>query len=177
LQSPGLVASASNTPPQNDNPLALDSERHVDSTLESLIAAEEEDGFGDFTSIRPNEIGQPQTTHRSPATLPPAAQFTQTLDHVPGQTAVLIGGSSESDPWLLRHCRFDEYGLKSLYGFRIRNVGGVPLTDKIPMHFIMTPDSAHDTAVADTKVKEAGTLRAELDELIPGEWGVRLIRL
>lgn len=109
--------------------------------------------------------------------LPVATQFSQTIEDLPGQTAMLLGTSSESDPWLLRHCRFDEFGLRRFYGLQYRNLGGVPTMDKIPVHFIVTPDSAHDAAAAETRVVDTSSLRIRLEELIPAECGVRLVKL
>lgn len=109
--------------------------------------------------------------------LPPPTQFSQTLDNIKDHTAVLLGGSSESDPWLLRHCRFDEYGLRSLYDFQLRHVGGVPTTEKIPVHFLVTADALTEAAVAETRVAHTSELRDQLNQLIPTAWGVRLVRL
>jgi urease len=95
-------------------------------------------------------------------------QFSKSLDDINGQTSILLGASSESDPWLLRHCQFDEYGLRSFYGLQFRNIGGVPNWQKIPVHFIVRQD---ETGVVDA------SLRARLNELIPVSWGLRLIRL
>ncbi|PCD23943.1 hypothetical protein AU210_015457 [Fusarium oxysporum f. sp. radicis-cucumerinum] len=95
-------------------------------------------------------------------------QFSKSLDDINGQTSILLGASSESDPWLLRHCQFDEYGLRSFYGLQFRNIGGVPNRQKIPVHFIVRQD---ETDMVDA------SLRARLNELIPVSWGLRLIRL
>jgi hypothetical protein len=109
--------------------------------------------------------------------LTPAMQYSQTMEDLPGQTAMLLGTSSEADPWLLRHCQFNEYGLKSFYNMTFRNIGGVPMMEKIPVHFGVTPDSAHNAAAAETMVAETRLLRAQLEQLVPAEWGVRLVRL
>ncbi|KAI8649066.1 hypothetical protein NCS55_01480200 [Fusarium keratoplasticum] len=109
--------------------------------------------------------------HRAPTldgvTSPTQLQFSQSLDDIHGQTPILLGSSSESDPWLLRHCQFDEYGLRSFYGLQFRNIGGVPNRQKIPVHFIVTPSA----------MTETGSLRAKLNELIPVSWGIRLVKL
>lgn len=104
-------------------------------------------------------------------------QFSQTLDDLHDQTAILLGASSESDPWLLRHCQFDEYGVRGFYGLHFRNIGGVPNREKIPVHFIMTPNSTTEAGVAETQVTETSVLRSKLNELIPVPWGIRLIKL
>ncbi|RKK41474.1 hypothetical protein BFJ66_g10972 [Fusarium oxysporum f. sp. cepae] len=95
-------------------------------------------------------------------------QFSKSLDDINGQTSILLGASSESDPWLLRHCQFDEYGLRSFYGLQFRNIGGVPNKQKIPVHFIVRQDE---------KDMVDASLRVRLNELIPVSWGLRLIRL
>ncbi|KAM5364173.1 hypothetical protein ACJA88_013127 [Fusarium oxysporum] len=95
-------------------------------------------------------------------------QFSKSLDDINGQTSILLGASSESDPWLLRHCQFDEYGLRSFYGLQFRNIGGVPNRQKIPVHFIVRQDE---------KDMVDASLRVRLNELIPVSWGLRLIRL
>ena len=107
----------------------------------------------------------------------PATQFSQSLDHVMGHTAVLLGGSSEADPWLLRHCRFDDYGLRQFHELQFRHVGGVPTVGKIPVHFLVTPDNLIDGAAAETQVAEINQLREQLNQVIPLAWGVRLVRL
>lgn len=104
-------------------------------------------------------------------------QFSQTLDDLYGQTAILLGASSESDPWLLRHCQFDEYGLRGFYDIHFRNIGGVPNMQKVPVHFIVTPDSITEAGVAETRVAETSSLRDKLNGLIPVSWGIRLIKL
>ncbi|KAL5590947.1 hypothetical protein FOBRF1_014504 [Fusarium oxysporum] len=98
----------------------------------------------------------------------PETLFSKSLDDINGQTSILLGASSESDPWLLRHCQFDEYGLRSFYGLQFRNIGGVPNRQKIPVHFIVRQD---EMGVVDA------SLRVRLNELIPVSWGLRLIRL
>ncbi|KAF5650937.1 urea amidohydrolase (urease) alpha subunit [Fusarium sp. NRRL 25303] len=95
-------------------------------------------------------------------------QFSKSLDDTNGSTSILLGASSESDPWLLRHCQFDEYGLRSFFGLQFRNIGGVPNRQKIPVHFIVRQD---ETNVIDS------SLRTRLNDLIPASWGLRLIRL
>ncbi|RGP60881.1 hypothetical protein FSPOR_10382 [Fusarium sporotrichioides] len=99
-------------------------------------------------------------------------QFSKSLHDIQGQTSVLLGASSESDPWLLRHCQFDEYGLRSFYGLQFRNIGGVPTRQKIPVHFIVTPKSTNDATF-----EKIISLRSRLNELIPASWGIRLVKL
>ena len=83
------------------------------------------------------------------------------------------GTSSESDPWLLRHCQFDESGLRSFYGLQFRNIGGVPNRQKIPVHFILTPKHK-DQAEG---IGRETSLRHRLNSLIPVSWGICLIKL
>lgn len=100
-------------------------------------------------------------------------QFSHTLDGGNDQTCILLGTSSESDPWLLRHCQFDEYGLRSFYGLQFRNIGGVPNRQKIPVHFILTPKHKDQAQC----IGRETPLRERLNTLIPVSWGIRLIKL
>lgn len=100
-------------------------------------------------------------------------QFPQTLDGGNDQTCILLGTSSESDPWLLRHCQFDEYGLRSFYGLQFRNIGGVPNRQKIPVHFILTSKHPNEG----TGLDKGRLLRDRLNVLIPVAWGLKLIKL
>ncbi|ENH69263.1 Urease [Fusarium oxysporum f. sp. cubense race 1] len=126
-----------------------------------------------FAATPPVLSHQSQVPYHQASTLGSVAtttqlQFSKSLDDINGQTSILLGASSESDPWLLRHCQFDEYGLRRFYGLQFRNIGGVPNWQKIPVHFIVRQD---ETGVVDA------SLRARLNELIPVSWGLRLIRL
>ncbi|KAI7763483.1 hypothetical protein LZL87_010548 [Fusarium oxysporum] len=126
-----------------------------------------------FAATTPVLSHQSQVPYHQAPTLGSVAtttqlQFSKSLDDIHGQTSILLGASSESDPWLLRHCQFDEYGLRSFYGLQFRNIGGVPNRQKIPVHFIVRQDEAN---IIDA------SLRAKLNELIPVSWGLRLIRL
>ncbi|KZL73296.1 fungal specific transcription factor domain protein [Colletotrichum tofieldiae] len=107
----------------------------------------------------------------------PATQISQSLDQLPGCSMMLLGGSSGLDPWLLRHFRFDELGLQSFYKYHIRNAGGVPTFDKIPVHFILTSDELTATTSVESKLYDMGDLRHQLELLIPPYIGARLIRL
>ncbi|RKK68716.1 Urease [Fusarium oxysporum] len=126
-----------------------------------------------FAATPPVLSHQSQVPYHQASTLGSVAtttqlQFSKPLDDINGQTSILLGASSESDPWLLRHCQFDEYGLRRFYGLQFRNIGGVPNWQKIPVHFIVRQD---ETGVVDA------SLRARLNGLIPVSWGLRLIRL
>ncbi|TQN65647.1 putative transcriptional regulatory protein [Colletotrichum shisoi] len=78
---------------------------------------------------------------------------------------MLLGGSSSLDPWLLRHLRFDELGLQSFYKYHVRNAGGVPTSDKIPVHFILTSDEVAADAPAEGLETEAETKLPEVETL------------
>ncbi|KAI1036175.1 hypothetical protein LB504_011413 [Fusarium proliferatum] len=126
-----------------------------------------------FAATTPLSSHQSQVLYHQAPTLGSVAtttqlQFSKSLDDTSGSTSILLGASSESDPWLLRHCQFDEYGLRSFYGLQFRNIGGVPNRQKIPVHFIVRQD---ETNVIDS------SLRTRLNDLIPASWGLRLIRL
>ncbi|UNI24521.1 hypothetical protein JDV02_010258 [Purpureocillium takamizusanense] len=107
----------------------------------------------------------------------PSTQLSQSLDQIQGHAAVLLGGSSESDPWLLRHCRFDELGLRTFHKLHFRHAGGVPTGDKIPVHFLVSSDELCESAAGETRLAGERELREELDMLVPPAYGMRLIRL
>jgi hypothetical protein len=109
----------------------------------------------------------------------PTPQAIQTLDHLKGVSSQLIGASGESDPWLLRHCKFDEHGflLFDQVHFHFRNAGGVPRDEKIPVHFLVTGDELYDTAKQTTKYPSIGARRDELNSLVSLECGQRLVSL
>ena len=65
----------------------------------------------------------------SPSSLPlhqlpevPTPQAIQSLDFLKGCSSQVIGASGESDPWLLRHCKFDEHGLLLLHQVHLSQV-------------------------------------------------------
>lgn len=105
-----------------------------------------------------------------------ATQLSQTMDCIPGHSALLLGASSESDPWLLRHCHFDGLGLRSVHRLYFRNAGGVPTADKIPVHFLVSDDKylAHPLGGLRDAVEGA---RERLAQLVVPAYGVRLVRL
>ncbi|KAL3456268.1 hypothetical protein BJX64DRAFT_281500 [Aspergillus heterothallicus] len=104
-------------------------------------------------------------------------QAIQTLDLLPGMCAHVMGNSGESDPFLLRHCKFDDYGLLHFQHVRFRNAGGVPLAEKIPVHFLVTDASVYESAKASTRVARQSSPRDVLNSLIPIDHGQRLIAL
>ncbi|CBF83901.1 Zn(II)2Cys6 transcription factor [Aspergillus nidulans FGSC A4] len=105
-------------------------------------------------------------------------QAIQTLDLLPDVSAQLVGSSGESDPFLLRHCKFDDYGFLHFHQVRFRNAGGVPLNEKIPVHYLVTDDALYESAAASTKAARGySTPRQELDVLVPVDHGQRLISL
>jgi hypothetical protein len=112
------------------------------------------------------------TVGRSPT------QFVQSLDQLQGFSAQLFGASAESDPWLLRHCSFDDAGVKCFYKVHFRNAGGVPTAEKIPVHFMLAADDLASSAKQETSCRFGGdTTREELDRLVPRDYGQRLVSL
>ncbi|KAL4895528.1 fungal-specific transcription factor domain-containing protein [Aspergillus ambiguus] len=109
---------------------------------------------------------------------PSPTQFVQSLDQLEGFSAQLFGASAESDPWLLRHCSFDDSGVKCFYKVHFRNAGGVPTADRIPVHFMIAADELAASAKQETCCRTAGeTTREELNRLVPPEYGQRLVSL
>ncbi|KAG2417269.1 hypothetical protein HFD88_008488 [Aspergillus terreus] len=109
---------------------------------------------------------------------PSPTQFVQSLDQLEGFSAQLFGASAESDPWLLRHCAFDDSGVKCFYKVHFRNAGGVPTADRIPVHFMIAADELAASAKQETSCRTAGeATRDELNRLVPPEYGQRLVSL
>ena len=109
---------------------------------------------------------------------PSVTQFVQSLDQLEGFSAQLFGASAESDPWLLRHCSFDDGGVKGFYKVHFRNAGGVPTFDKIPVHFMIAADDLAASAKRETSCRTAdGATREELNRLVPLDCGQRLVSL
>ena len=106
-----------------------------------------------------------------------STQISQNLDCIDGHHCQLFGGSSEADPWLLRHCRYDELGFRKFPRVHFRNAGGVPTRDKIPAHFMVSEDRLGEVSRAETRLSGDSDLRAELAFYVPPDCGLRLIRL
>lgn len=104
-------------------------------------------------------------------------QTIQTLDGLPGVSFQVIGASGESDPWLLQHCRFDEHGFLRLHQVHFRNAGGVPLDEKVPVHFLVTGEQLYGASKDATRFRQRALIRKELDSLVPLEYGQRLVAL
>jgi hypothetical protein len=121
----------------------------------------------EFNTVSPlNQIGLPQTV-----------QYVCSLDQISGATAQLCGISAELDPWLLRHCKYDEYGMRRLQNIHIRNVGGVPIRRLVPVHFTVADDHLLEPAQTGMSPDERAYKRHELERLVPPEHGTRLLSL
>lgn len=110
----------------------------------------------------------------------PKIQHIRSLDQLNTSTAQLFGTSAESDPWLLRHCKYDDNGMRHLHGIHFRNVGGVPVEGLVPVHFLVTEDSLLVPSKESTSCSvevDVLKIRDELNEMIPFKFGVRLILL
>ncbi|XWW94636.1 hypothetical protein V2A60_002581 [Cordyceps javanica] len=106
-----------------------------------------------------------------------STQLSQTMDTMDGHSIMLLGASSESDPWLLRHCHFDQLGLRSVHRMYIRNAGGVPTRDKIPVHFIVSDNKYLNHPLLPPYHAVGGDARLQLNQLVQPTYGVRLISL
>jgi len=104
----------------------------------------------------------------------PLTQISQSLENMQGYRYQLCGISSDADPWLLRHCKFDDYGFQKFYNVHFRNAGGVPTRELIPAHFAVTQQ---DAASIENKAAQDQNLRAELATMVPLNHGQRLLRL
>ncbi|RAO65189.1 uncharacterized protein BHQ10_001201 [Talaromyces amestolkiae] len=110
----------------------------------------------------------------------PKIQHIRSLDQLNASTAQLFGTSAESDPWLLRHCKYDDNGMRHLHGIHFRNVGGVPVEGLVPVHFLVTEDSLlvpSKEATSCSAEVDVLKIRDELNEMIPPKFGVRLVPL
>lgn len=106
-----------------------------------------------------------------------STQISQSLDNIQGHHYQLCGASSDQDPWLLRHYKFDEFGFRRFFKVHIRNAGGVPTREKIPAHFVVCEDEVAEAAKEETRTVDERSLREELMTLVSASHGVRLIRL
>lgn len=107
----------------------------------------------------------------------PTPQAIQTLDQLKGFSSQVIGASGESDPWLLRHCKFDDRGFLLFHQVHFRNAGGVPLEEKIPVHFLVTADQLYEQSKDETKFASRDQAREELNALVSLDCGQRLVSL
>lgn len=103
-----------------------------------------------------------------------AVQHICSLEQIEGSTAQMCGISAELDPWLLRHCKYDDFGMCRLHGTLIRNVGGVPVTGLVPVHFVVADDYALEPTQG---MNNGGQSRHRLDQLVPVIHGQRLYSL
>lgn len=141
------------------------------------------------STIAIRNSGEPVPTAAPPPPPPPppttplfpelslSTQISQSLDRVDGHYYQLFGGSSEADPWLLRHCRYDELGFRKFLKVHFRNAGGVPTREKIPAHFMVSEDQMSEATRSEIRFGGDGDLRTELAFYVPTEQGLRLIRL
>lgn len=106
------------------------------------------------------------------------ASTNHSLDEMQDFTAKLFGISAESDPWLLRHCRFDEHGLRRFYKVHFRNVADISEPEQVPVHFMIASNDLVEGFKSDTAPSSSEhDLRTELENLIPTEDGRRLFKL
>ncbi|RFN42549.1 fungal specific transcription factor [Fusarium flagelliforme] len=104
----------------------------------------------------------------------PLTQISQSLENMQGYRYQLCGVSSNADPWLLRHCKFDDYGFQKFFNVHFRNAGGVPTRQLIPAHFAVTQQ---DATSIENEAAQDQNLRAELATMVPLNHGQRLLRL
>ncbi|KAJ5115503.1 hypothetical protein NUU61_001262 [Penicillium alfredii] len=107
----------------------------------------------------------------------PPTQFVQSIDQLDHGYAQLFGASAESDPWLLRHCQFDDSGMKFFYKVHFRNAGGVPTAQRIPVHFMISSDELTTAFKHETRAGVGDATRDRLNYLVPPEYGRRLVAL
>ncbi|KAL1878851.1 hypothetical protein Plec18167_004146 [Paecilomyces lecythidis] len=147
---------------QSRNYHSEDAEHPLDlSPASSIKASSSPQGIGSETSQR--------ETH---------AATSHSLDEMQDFTAQLFGISAESDPWLLRHCRFDEHGVRRFYKVHFRNVADVSEPEQVPVHFMIASNDLVEGFKGDTALSPPEhDSRIELENLIPTEDGRRLFKL
>ncbi|KAJ5660874.1 uncharacterized protein N7484_000246 [Penicillium longicatenatum] len=104
-------------------------------------------------------------------------QTIQTLDGLGGFSYQVIGASGESDPWLLRHGKFNDRGFLLSHQVHFRNAGGVPLDEKIPVHFLVTADQLYEPLKQQPETPNLSPTHDELNSLVPLGCAQRLIIL
>lgn len=114
------------------------------------------------------------SSYRGSSSARVSTQLAQTMDAMDGHSIMLLGASSECDPWLLRHCHFDQLGLRSVHKMYFRNAGGVPTADKIPIHFLVSDERYLGHPLG---FNVGGDERMQLGQLVQPAYGVRLISL
>lgn len=107
----------------------------------------------------------------------PLIQTVHSLEHLSGTTAIFLGTASSSDPWLLRHCKFDQSGLHSSGNLRFRNAGGLPTIGKVPVQFLVCPNNSAEPTAAVTQCPKEAHNRDMVERIVPIVQGQRLIRL
>jgi len=154
--SPGVLWSRSPIASVTAGPTAGPSLQHGDLSL----------------SARPNPSGEQEIDIQF------NTQFSQSIEGMQGYSAQLFGSSSESDPWLLRHCKFDDFGVRSFQDTRFRNAGGLPLAQKIPIHLIIESNEIHETAKEETRAFDRHiACREDLNRVVPLDCGQKLVIL
>ncbi|KAJ5989743.1 hypothetical protein N7522_009950 [Penicillium canescens] len=156
----------------------------VETTLVSTYNSDltRESSVGGSQEPRFPSLGLDQSNGLSPGSgiLPsgrPPAQFVQSIEQLENGHAQLFGASAESDPWLLRHCCFDDSGMKHFYKVHFRNAGGVPTAQRIPVHFMISADELTTAIKLETRAGAGDVTRERLNYLVPPEYGRRLVGL
>ncbi|KAL2825500.1 fungal-specific transcription factor domain-containing protein [Aspergillus cavernicola] len=136
--------------------------------------------YGELVVDELEDIGNVSGFMLDPGALAPLVQRIQSLDHLNGFSAQMSGTSGESDPWLLRHGRYDENGMCNISRVSFRTVGGVPYEHMVPVHFLVAENSLYRGGKEETSYDPSindQTLRHQLDDLVPEHDGRRLISL
>ena len=132
-----------------------------------------------FRTLMPTHISQQLPP--DPVSAPfydPGIQHVRSIETLDQSNVQLCGTSAELDPWLLRHCKFDDVGMRAYGKIRIRNVGGVPVNTMVPVHFTVVDDAFHEPiGPRCTPIKSPDVRREELTALVPPEMGLKLISL
>ena len=129
-------------------------------------------------NVENSAMGSPRAALiTDPFLLRPITQLSRSFEKDEGSTALFLGTSSSSDPWLLRHSRFDQFGLCSFNSLQFRNAGGVPTAEKIPVHFLMSASDRPEEFSNETGIFEEDFDRVRVNSIVSIAQGTRLIRL
>ena len=138
--------------------------------------------LGTYHNLKPPApAGLPQETTREfmpPLLYDPGIQQVRSIETLDQSNVQLCGTSAELDPWLLRHCKFDDVGMRPYGKIRIRNVGGVPVDNMVPVHFTVVDDAFYESIESrPSPAKSPEVRRRELNSVVPPELGLQLISL
>lgn len=67
--------------------------------------------------------------------------------------------------------------MRNLHRQHFRNAGGTPIADLIPVHVLVSPDELQQSAKKEPEFSTQYDRDAELSQIVPSEYGPRLVKL